>query len=156
MEPLDLPKSNCARPVLPGLLTFPAWRNSFWGALPPMVGQSFLWTGSSPEADGPGSAAIWANCWVGDDDGDLPTSSSHLTSSTHLSASSIVFSTSLMGEGFLAGDGWCTGEGGLLSFFASLSLSSLVWNTFLPSLSFFGFSLVLAIAIKINKKTVVS
>ena len=50
--------------------TFPALRNSFWGALPPMVRQSFLLTGSSPKTDGPASAAIWANCWVGDDDGD--------------------------------------------------------------------------------------
>ena len=37
--------------------TLPAWRNSFWGALPPMVGWSFFLTGSSPEADGLTSAA---------------------------------------------------------------------------------------------------
>ena len=110
---------NCQisqRAIVPGwyflvFLTLPAWRNSFWGALPPMVGGSFLQTGSSPKADGPASTAIWANCQVGNDDSDLPTSSSHLASSTCLSASSTVFSTSLMGEGFLAGDGWCTGEG---------------------------------------------
>ena len=85
---------------------FAAWRNSFLGALPPMVGQSFLLTGSSlPKADGPASAAIWANCWVGNNDGDLPTSSSCLASSTCLSASSICFSFLLVGEGFLAGDG---------------------------------------------------
>ena len=91
--------------------TLPAWRNSFWGALPPTVGQSLLLTGSSlPKSDGLGSAAIWANCWVGNDDGDQPTSSSHLASSAHLSASSILFSSSLVGEAFLAGDGWCTGE----------------------------------------------
>ena len=65
-----------------GFLTLPAWMNSFWGALPPTVGQSFLLTGSSPKADDPASAAIWANCWVGNDNGDLPTSSSHLASST--------------------------------------------------------------------------
>ena len=67
---------NCwisQRATVPGqyflvFLTLPALRNSFWGALPPMVGQSFLWTGSSPKADGPASAAIWANCWVGNDD----------------------------------------------------------------------------------------
>ena len=104
------------RATVPGLyflvfFTFPALRNSFWGALPPTDGQSFLSAGSSPKTDGPASAAIWANCWVGDDDGNLPTSPSHLASSTHLSASSSVFSTSLMGEGFLAGEGWCTGEG---------------------------------------------
>ena len=91
--------------------TFPNWRNSFQGALPPKVDQSFLWTGSYPKADGLASAAIWANCQVGNNDSDLPTSSSHLASSTCLSASSIIFSTSHMGEGFLAGNGWCTGEG---------------------------------------------
>ena len=75
-------------------------------ALPPTVGQSFLLTGYSlPKSDGPASAAIWANCWVGNNDGNLPTSSSHLASSTHFSASSILFPSSLMGEGFLAGDG---------------------------------------------------
>ena len=105
---------NCQiswRATVPGwyflvFLTFPAQRNSFWGPLPPMVGWSFLWTGSSPEADGPASTAIWANYWVGNNDGDLLTSSSCLTSSTHLSASSNVFSTSLVGEGFPAGDQW--------------------------------------------------
>ena len=92
--------------------TLPAWRNSFQGALPPTVGQSFLLTSSSlPKADGLASVAIWANCWVGNDDSNLPTSSSHLASSTCVSASSIFFSSSLTGEGFLAGDGWCTGEG---------------------------------------------
>ena len=58
------------RATVPGwylqvFFTFPALRNSFWGALPPMVGQSFL-----PKTDGPASAAIWANCQVGNDDGD--------------------------------------------------------------------------------------
>ena len=126
--------------------TLPAWRNSFWGALPPMVGWSLLLTGSSPEADGLASAAIWANCQVGDDDGDLPTSSSHLASSTCLSASSNFFSSSLAGEGFLAGDGWCTGDGGLLPFSASSLLFSLWWSTRLsPFLSFFGVTLILAI-----------
>ena len=144
---------NCQisqRATVPGwyflvFLTLPAWRNSFWGSLPPMVGWSFLLTGSSPKADGPASTAIWANCWVGSDDSDLPTSSSHLASSTHLSASSIVFSTSLAGEDFLAGDGLCTGEGGLLPFSASSCLSSLDWRTHLSPLSFFGVSFILAI-----------
>ena len=117
-------------------LTFPAVRNSFWGALPPTVGQSFLLTSSSPKADGPASAAIWANCQVGDDNSDLPMSSSHLASSTHLSASSNIFLTSLMGEGFLAGEGWCTGEGGLLPSLAILSQSIFVWSTLLSPLSF--------------------
>ena len=127
------------RATVPGqyflvFFTFPALRNSFWGALPPTIGRSFLLAGSSPKTDGPASSAIWANCQVGNDDSDLPTSSSHLASSTHLSASSTVFSTSLVGEGFLAGEGWCTGEGALLPFFAILSLSSFVLSTFLPSI----------------------
>ena len=55
------------RATVPGqyflvFFTFPAFRNSFCGALPPVVGQSFLWAGSSPEADGQVSAATWANC----------------------------------------------------------------------------------------------
>ena len=104
------------RATVPGLyflvfFTLPAWSNSFWGALPPMVGWSFFLTGSSPKADGPASTAIWANCQVGNNDRDLPTSSSFLASCTCQSASSIFFSTSLTGEGFLAGDGGCTGEG---------------------------------------------
>ena len=52
---------NCQisqRATVPGqyflvFLTFQAWRNSFWGALPPTVGWSFLLPGSSlPKADG--------------------------------------------------------------------------------------------------------
>ena len=121
---------NCQisqRATVPGwyflvFFTLPAWRNSFQGALPPTVGQSFLLTGSSPsEADGLASTAIWANCWVGNDDGDLPTSSSHFASSTHLSAFSIFFSSSLAGKGFLAGDGWCTGEGASIPSWPELS-----------------------------------
>ena len=115
-----------------GFFTFPALRNSFQGALPPMVGQSFLTAGYSPKTDGPASTAIWANCWVGNNDGDRPTSSSHLASSTCLSASSIIFSTSLLGEGFLAGEGWCTGEGASCpSWQSSLSLP-LVWVLICP------------------------
>ena len=73
-----VPFWNCQisqRATVPGqyflvFFTLPALRNSFWGALPPMVGQSFLLTGSSlPNVDGLASKAIWANCQVGDDDG---------------------------------------------------------------------------------------
>ena len=58
---------NCQisqRATVPGqyflvFLTIPASRNSFWGALPPMVGCSFLLTVSSlPSVDGQASAAI--------------------------------------------------------------------------------------------------
>ena len=71
---------NCQisqRETVPGwcflvFFSFPAWRNSFQGALPPIVGQSFLLTVSSlPNVDGPASSAIWANCWVDNDKGDL-------------------------------------------------------------------------------------
>ena len=59
---------------LVGFFTWPAHKNSFWGALPPMVGLSFLCAGSSlPDLDGLASAAIWTNCQVGNDDGDCPT-----------------------------------------------------------------------------------
>ena len=129
---------NCwisQRATVPGwyflvFLTFLAWRNSFWGALPPTVGQSFLWTGSSPKSDGPASTAIWANCQVGNDDSDLPTSSSYLASSTHLSASSTIFSTSLVGEGFLAGEGASFPS---LPVFPSLPLSEAPSSPFCPS-----------------------
>ena len=147
LELPDLLKSNCARLVLPGLLDFTSLEEFLLGALPPMVGQSFLLTGSSPKADGPASTAIWASCWVGNNDGDLPTSSSsHLASSTCLSASSNLFSSSLMGEDFLAGDGWCTREGGLLPFLAIFCHASFGQDTHLsPPLSFFGVTSVLAI-----------
>ena len=50
---------NCQisqRATVPGqyflvFLTFPAWINSFWGALLPTVSQSFLQIGSSPKAE---------------------------------------------------------------------------------------------------------
>ena len=160
------------RATVPGqyllvFLTFPSFRNSFHGALPPTVGQSFLQGGSSPETDGPASTATWANCQVGDDDGDLPTPSSLLASSTHPFISSSICSTSLVGEELLAGEGWCTGEGGCfavifsllahlashlllllsspcLAALASRAHSSLVLNTIFPSLSFRGVVFVLA------------
>ena len=131
-----------------GFFTSLALRNSFQGALPPTVGQSFLFTGSSPETDGLASAAIWANCWVGNDNGDLPTSSSRLASSTRLSASSNPCSSSLAGEGLFAGEGWWIGDGGLLPLAAIASLSSLDCTTLFSSLSFLGVDFVLAILFK--------
>ena len=166
-----------------GFLTFPALRNSFRGALPPMVGESFLWAGSSPEADGLASAAIWANCRVSNDDGDQPTSTSLFASSTCPIISSNACTTSLTGEELLAGEGWCTGEGGCFcltsSFLArlashlhlllsSLLLSSclasltrwacsfLVRSTILPSLSFLGVVFVLAILFEKWREKVVA
>ena len=133
------------RATVPGqyflvFLTLLAWRNSFQGALLPTVGWSFLLNGSSlPNVDGPASTAIWANCWVSNKKGNIPTSSSHLASST-------CFYTSLLGEGSLAGDGWCTGEGGLHPFSARTFLASLDLKTHLslPFSPFLGVSLVLA------------
>ena len=57
---------NCRifqRATVPGqyflvFFTFPALRNSFWGALPPMVRWSFLLASFSPKTDGPASTAI--------------------------------------------------------------------------------------------------
>ena len=83
-----------------GFFTWPACKNSFWGALPPTVGQSFLWAGSSPpNLDGPASTAIWTNCWVGNDDGDCPTPLQLLSSSTHFSISSALGGASLTRDG---------------------------------------------------------
>ena len=63
-----------------------------------MVDQSFLLTSSSPpNIDGLASTAIWANCQVGDDPSDLPTSPSH-------SASMILLFSSL-GLGGVSGTG---------------------------------------------------
>ena len=46
-----------------GFFTWPAHKNSFQKALPPIVGWSFLQAGSSPpDLDGLASTAIWANC----------------------------------------------------------------------------------------------
>ena len=93
------------RATMPGqyflvFLTLPAWRNSFWGSLPPTVGWSFLLTGSSsPNLDGLASTAIWANCWVGNNEGDLPTPLSCSASKIHLIMSSTCGGASLAGVG---------------------------------------------------------
>ena len=99
---------NCQisqRAAVPGqyflvLFTFPALRNSFLGALPPMVSWSFFLAGSSlPDVDGLASAAIWANCWVSNDKGDLPTPFSCSASAIHLIISSACGGASLAGVG---------------------------------------------------------
>ena len=65
-----------------------------------MEGWSFLQAGSFPQnLDGLLSAAIWANCWVGDDDGDLCTFSTCPTSSFLHSISSALGGASLAGDG---------------------------------------------------------
>ena len=75
------------RATIPGwylwhLFNSQALRNSFLRALPPTIGQSFFWAGSSPaDIDGPILAAISVNCLVKDNSGDLPTYSSFFTSS---------------------------------------------------------------------------
>ena len=139
LELPDLSKSNCARPILPGLLYFPAWRNSFWGALPPTVSWSFLLAGSSlPNIDGPASAAIWANCWVGDDEGDLPTPLSYPASAILLIISSACRGVSLAGIG---------GAPVMRAILSCLHLCSLICSIFvsLPLLPWWGVTFILAI-----------
>ena len=84
----------------------PVFKNSFLGALPPTVSQTFFWAGSFPaDINGPTSAAICTSCLVGDDFGNCPTSSSSfLASSLHLSIS--------------------PGEGGLLCHLSLLAWAS--------------------------------
>ena len=147
---------NCQisqRATVPGwyflvFFTLPAWRNSFWGALPPTVGQSFLLTGSSlPKADVLASAAIWANCWVGNDDSDLPhilQPSCLLYPPLHLFHLLLLLSH-LWG---LSGWGWVMHwGGGLHPFSARALLTSWEQRTHLslPLSSFFGVTFVLAI-----------
>ena len=127
-------------------LTLPAWRNSFWGALPPMVGQSFLLTGSSPEADGLASTAIWANYQVGKmmvtfphPRAVLPPLPTSLPVPTSSPPPSWV-------RAFGLGMGWCTGEGGLLPSWLLPSALLLGWRTHLsPPLSLLGVTFVLPI-----------
>ena len=98
-----------------GFFTCPGCKNSFLGALPPTVGQSLLRSGSfSPNVDGMASSAIWANCWVGINDSNLPMSSNCSASTTHLVTSA------RSGGASFAGMGGFTGEGGCFS-------SSLAW-----------------------------
>ena len=121
-------------------LTLHAFKNSFWGALPATLGWSFFLAGSSlPNIDGLASAAIWANCWVGDDCGNLLTSSSHSTYATHFMISSAPRGVSC------AGDGGCMGGEGPFAH-SSACTTALVCSTFvLPFSPFFGIILVLAI-----------
>ena len=117
-----------------------AFKNSFWGALPPMIGQNFFLAGSSPpNVDGMASAAIWASCWVSNDCGNLPTSSSHSTSA-------IPFIISPAPRGVCgARDGGYTGDGGPFGL-SSACTTALVCCTFIPSFSpYLGVTLVMAI-----------
>ena len=160
-------------------LTFSAFRNSFHGALPPTIGRSFLWAGSPPmqmalpqQPSGPivGSATTMVTY-------PLPPAYSPPQPA---SSSPPAPAPPPSGEELLAGEGWCTGEGGYFSttfsFFARLashlclltvsSLSSpsllaslarqarspLVLNTVLPSLSFLGACLVLAMLFEIEER----
>ena len=66
LEPADITEGYYPWPVSWSLLSGTAFRNSLGGSLPPTVGWSFLWDGSSPaEIDGPASAAICMSCPVG-------------------------------------------------------------------------------------------
>ena len=91
-----------------------------------MVGQSFLQTGSSlHNLDGLASTAIWANCQVGDDNGDLPTLS-------NCSASAILLIISpTSGGASQAGDGGLVMGTSLLPSISLLLLITL-WFLFSP------------------------
>ena len=120
-----------------GFFTFPAQRNSFWGALPPMVGQSFLLADSSPPyVDGLASAAIWTNCQIGNDSSNLPTSPNFSGSFTLLSNSLWVGACST------SGTGGSTGTGGACSVCNSALVQT--WRALLPY-PILGVFLVLAI-----------
>ena len=134
------------RATIPGwylldFFTFLARRNSFWGALPSTVSQSFFLASSSlADIDGLTSRVIWANCWVGDDSGNLPTSPKFPTST-------ILFSISLgVGGASTSGAGGSTGTGGSDSAWTS-TLVLTCW-AFLTS-PILSISLVLAILEKI-------
>ena len=119
---------NCwfsQRATVPGqyflvFFTFHALRNSFSGSFASHGRAELPLSRLLSQSRWPSLCSHFGpNCWVGNDDGDWPTSSSHLASSTHLSASSNVCSTSLAGEGFLAGGGVVYRRGGP---------PSLLWN----------------------------
>ena len=125
------------RATVPGqyflvFFTFPALRNSFWGALPPMVGQSFRLTGSSPETDGPVSTAIQANCWVGKQWQWL----THFLQPSSLLYPPLSLFHHLLhlprGWGISGWGGVVYWRGGLLPFFAIFSWSSFVLNFSFP------------------------
>ena len=133
------------RATVPGqyflvFLTLLAFKNSFWGALPPTVDQSFFLASSSPpDIDGLASTAIWANCWVSNDCGDLPTSSSHSTSA-------ILFIISSASGGVCgAGDVGCTGDEGPFAFSSTCTTACILSILIPPFSSFLGVTLVLAI-----------
>ena len=93
-----------------GFFTFPAFRNFFWRVFPPTVSWSFLLASfSPPNIDGLAFTAIWTNCWVGDDSGNLPTSSNFSVSTFLLSTSPGVGGASTSGTGGSAGTGGSTG-----------------------------------------------
>ena len=121
--------------------TLPAWRNSFWVALPPTVAWSFLLTGSFlPNIDGLTSAAIWANCQVSNDEGDLPTPSSCPASAI------LLIISSACGGASLAGVGGCTSNEGLFSL-PSIFVAALICNIHVSASLFpcLGVTFVLAI-----------
>ena len=120
-----------------GFFNFPAINNFFLGALPPTVGWSFFPAGSSPsDIECPASVAIWVNCQVSDNCGDLPTSSSHSASAT------LLLISSLSGEVYCAGAGGSTGVGGLQGWLWASALV-LACLTCSPS-PFLGMTFVLA------------
>ena len=140
---------NCQisqRATVPGqyflvFFTFPAWRNSFWGALPPMVGWSFLLAGSSlPNIDGLASTAIWANCWVSEQWGwpPYPLKLLCLCNSPHYLL--------CLQRGLFSWSRGCTSDKGLFSL-VSTFIAALVCSIFIspPLFPWWGVTFVLAI-----------
>ena len=100
-----------------------------------MVSQSFLLAGSSPpDIDGPYSAAIWANCWVGDDSSNLPTSS-------NLSVSTFLLS-------ILPGVGGASSSGAGMAW---TSAHIFIFRAFLPSLIQAVFFILAMLELKENQ-----
>ena len=103
----NLQRATIPNQYLWGFFNCPAFRNSFQGALPPMIGQSFFWAGSSSaDIDGPSLAAMSANCLIGDDSGDLHTCSSFFTSSPFAPPHLGLGASSVAGDPDSVGAGW--------------------------------------------------
>ena len=122
----DLTESHCPWSVPLGLLHLSSLEEFLLGTFASHGRSELLLACSSPpDIDGLASTAIWANCQVGNDSGDVPTSSNFSASSTLLSSSLWVGAYSTSGTEGSAGTG---GAG-------SVCISTLVqtWRALLPS-----------------------
>ena len=131
-------ESHCPQLVPPALLYFSGLHELLLGILASHNLLEFLLTGSSPpNINGLASVAIWANCQVGDDSSDLPTSSSLLVFTLLLLTSPGVGGASSVSTGGSASVGGSVGA----------ACTSTLVLTFLPFpfSSFLGVIFVLAI-----------